>query len=145
MTDAANSDRKITNPRQRAYRLLVVDDEKDIRELTSTLLADEGYEILTAEDGVQALELLSQFRADLVITDLQMPRMSGFELVKIMHQRFPELPVVVISGAFAGNELPVDVVADAFLSKGGCYVTTLGPKIAELLSDTRPAAAFRVD
>ena len=142
MTDAANSDRKITSARQRAYRLLVVDDEKDIRELTSTLLAHDGYEILTAEDGVQALELLSQFRPDLVITDLQMPRMSGFELVKIMHQRFPELPVVIISGAFAGNELPADVVADAFLSKGGGYLTTLASKIAELLSDARPAAPF---
>ena len=145
MTDAANSDRKITNPRQRAYRLLVVDDEKDIRELTSALLADDGYEILTAEDGLQALELLSQFHPDLVITDLQMPRMSGFELVKIMHQRFPELPVIIISGAFAGNDLPADVVADAFLSKSGGYVTTLGPKIAELLSVARPVGPIAAD
>jgi CheY-like chemotaxis protein len=142
MADAAHSAGEITSPRQPPYRLLVVDDEEAIRELTSTVLADDGYEILMAEDGVHALELLPRFRPDLVITDLQMPRMSGIELVKIMRQRFPHLPVIILSGAFAGNELPPDVVADAFLPKDGGYVTTLGYKIAELLSGTRPSAVI---
>src|SRR5438270_4571007 len=117
MADAALSAGEITSPRQPPYRLLVVDDEEAIRELTSTVLADDGYEILMAEDGVHALELLPRFRPDLVITDLQMPRMSGIELVKIMRQRFPHLPVIILSGAFAGNEQPPDVVPDAFLQK----------------------------
>ena len=115
-------------------RLLVVDDEAAIREVTSAMLAEQGYEILTAEDGLQALELLPQFRPHLVVTDLRMPRMTGFELLKIIRERFPRLPVIAVSGEFSGDELPPNVAADAFLPKGGCYITALGAKIMELLS-----------
>ena len=98
------------------------------------MLAEQGYEILTAEDGLQALELMPQFRPDLVVTDLRMPRMSGFELLKIVRERFPRLPVIAVSGEFLGDELPPNVTADAFLPKGGCYITDLGAKITDLLA-----------
>ena len=117
-----------------AFRLLVVDDDPAIREVTSAMLAEQGYEVLTAEDGLHALELLPQFHPHLVITDLRMPRMSGFELLEIMRERFPELPVIAVSGEVFGDELPPSVIADAFLPKGGCYVRPLGAKIVELLS-----------
>lgn len=116
------------------FRLLVVDDESSIREVTSAMLAEQGYEVLTAEDGQQALELLPQFRPDLVITDLRMPRLSGFELLEIMRERFPRLPVIAVSGEFSDGELPPNIPADAFLPKGFCYITPLGTKIKELLS-----------
>jgi len=116
------------------FRLLVVDDETSIREVTSAMLAEQGYEVLTAGDGQQALELLAQFRPDLVITDLRMPRLSGYELLEIMHERFPRLPVIVVSGEFSGNDLPPSVAADAFLQKGACYITPLVAKVKELLS-----------
>lgn len=119
------------------FRLLVVDDEISIREVTSAMLAEQGYEVLTAEDGQQALELLPQFRPDLVITDLRMPRLSGFELLEIMRERFPGLPVIAVSGEFSNDELPPNIAANAFLQKGFCYITPLGTKIKELLS---PAA-----
>src|SRR5579864_8798146 len=88
---AASEPMENTSARTRP-RLLVVDDEEAIREVTSAMLAEQGYEILTAEDGLQALELLPQFCPDLVVTDLRMPRMSGFELLKVMRERFPRLP-----------------------------------------------------
>jgi CheY-like chemotaxis protein len=111
-----------------------VDDEPNILEVTSALLAEEGYEVLTAEDGQEALELLPRFRPDLVITDLRMPRLSGFELLEIMRERFPRLPVIAVSGDFSGDEMPPNLTADAFVSKGCSYIEPLAIKIKELLS-----------
>ena len=118
------------------FRVLVVDDETSIREATSAMLAEQGYEVLTAGDGQQALELLTEFRPDLVITDLRMPRLSGYELLEIMRERFPGLPVIVISGEFSGDEQPPNVAADAFLQKGSCYFTALCARIKQLLSSS---------
>ncbi len=116
------------------FRLLVVDDEPAIRELTSAMLAEEGYEVLTAEDGQEALELLPRFHLDLVITDLRMPRLSGFELLEIMRERYPRLPVIAVSGEFSDDEMPPNVTADAFVAKGCSYITPLASKVKELLS-----------
>lgn len=116
-------------------RLLVVDDDASIREVSAAMLTEEGYEVWTAEDGIHALEVLLEFSPDLVITDLRMPRMSGFELLKIMRERFPHLPLIAVSGEFGGDEMPPDVIADAFVPKSGAsYMATLGTRIADLLS-----------
>lgn len=114
-------------------RLLVVDDDEAIRELLSAMLTEKGYETAAAEDGLQALELLPQFRPDLVVTDLRMPRMSGFELLKIVREQFPRVPVIVVSGEFLPDEMPTSVNADAFIPKGGGFLGALEAKITELL------------
>ena len=114
--------------------MLVVDDDVAIREIISAMLSEQGYEIVTAEDGQQALDLLPQFRPHLVVTDLRMPRMSGDELVRIVHQRFPQLPVILVSGEFLPDEFPTSVPADAFVPKGGCFIGALEVKITQLLS-----------
>jgi len=116
------------------FRLLVVDDEPSIREITSAMLVEQGYEVLTAEDGQEALEVLPLFLPDLVITDLRMPRLSGFELLEIMRERFPKLPVIAVSGEFSADDLPSSIAPDAFLQKGCSYITPLGAKIKDLLS-----------
>ncbi len=123
-----------TAPVHVACRVLVVDDEISIREVTSAMLADLGYEVLTAVDGQDALEILSRFTPDVVITDLQMPRLSGFELVEIMRERFPTIPVIAVSGEFSDDDPPPTVPADAFVSKGGSYIGLLTCKIQELFS-----------
>lgn len=123
-------------------RLLVIDDNPAIREVTSAILAEQGYAVLTAEDGRQALDLLPEFHPDLVVTDLRMPRMSGFELLKILREHFPRLPVIAVSGEFLGDDLPPSVIADAFLPKGGCYLAALEAKITELLSATAISIRF---
>jgi CheY-like chemotaxis protein len=132
--DLARSEEVALTRAKTRFRLLVVDDEPDIREVTSAMLAEEGYEVLTAGDGQEALEVLPRFCPDLVITDLRMPRLSGFELLAIIRERFPRLPVIAVSGEFSGDEMPPNVTADAFLAKGGSYIGPLGIKIKELLS-----------
>jgi CheY-like chemotaxis protein len=115
-------------------RLLFVDDEPAMRALASAVLAGRGYDVVTAKDGLDALRLLADPLPDLVISDLRMPRMSGFELLEIVRERFPLVPVIALSAEFEQDQLPAGVLADAFLSKGGFTMRELCGKIAELIS-----------
>jgi DNA-binding NtrC family response regulator len=80
------------------YRLLVVDDEKNIRVGLGKVLEMEGYAVLLASDGLEALELVKGGDIDLIVTDLKMPNLSGAELVKRSSELFPQLPVIILTG-----------------------------------------------
>jgi CheY-like chemotaxis protein len=116
------------------FRLLVVDDEPCIRDLASDILTSEGHDVLTAKDGLDALNQLVDPLPDMIISDLRMPRMSGFELLAVVRQRFPQVPVIATSGESLGSGLPAGVLADAFLQKGGYTIRQLCAKVRELIS-----------
>jgi UDP-3-O-acyl N-acetylglucosamine deacetylase len=78
--------------------ILVVDDEANIRHTLRGVLSDEGYDVVEAQDGRRALELLEHELPKLAIVDIWMPEMDGIELVSRMRQQAPEVPVIVISG-----------------------------------------------
>jgi len=78
--------------------ILVADDEKNIREGLREALALDGYEVLTAADGQEALEAVTRGDVDLLITDLKMPRLSGEELLKSVTAQSPTLPVIILTG-----------------------------------------------
>ena len=80
-------------------RALLVDDDADIRMALADALIDAGYAVCTAGDGMQALEQLRQRRFDVIVTDYQMPRMNGAELLWVCRKRFPMTPVILVSGA----------------------------------------------
>lgn len=103
----------------RIGKLLVVDDEPSIRMSLSRVLNDIGYQVRTAENGLSALIEIRSEIPDLLLTDLNMPGMSGFALIGVVRRRFPAIPVIAMSGAFFGNEVPSGVNADAFYPKGG--------------------------
>lgn len=115
-------------------RLLIVDDERSIRECISHILEAEGYDVLMAQDGFDALNRLVEPLPDAIISDLNMPRMSGFEFLAVVRQKFPHLPVLAISGEFEGNEVPTGVLADAYLPKGAYTFAQLRAKIRGLVS-----------
>ena len=96
---------------------LFVDDDERLRDLAKAILESHGYEVLCAEDGFDGLAALKESLPDLIISDLQMPKMDGFEFLSVIRQRFPELPVIVISGEFTGFDVPHSVLADAFFEK----------------------------
>ena len=100
-----------------AYRILFVDDEARLREMAKAILESQGYEVLCAKDGFDGLSALKESLPDLVISDLQMPNMDGFEFLSVVRQRFPHLPVIVISGEFRGLDVPNSILADAFFEK----------------------------
>jgi len=84
-------------------RVLVVDDEENTRFALQLLLQKNGYVVQTAAHGLEALASLRVMASDLVLTDLQMPYMNGFDLLQTLHQDYPGLPVVMMT-AFSGAE-----------------------------------------
>jgi CheY-like chemotaxis protein len=124
-----------------AYRLLVVDDDPRLLHASRLILEEKGYEVRTAEDGFQALVELRRSSPDLIVSDLKMPNMSGFELLSVVRRRFPHIPVVAISGEYDGT--PTALIADAFFSKGKYSPEELFIKIAELIAQSplRPSTA----
>jgi two-component system, NtrC family, response regulator AtoC len=78
-------------------QILVVDDEPNLRRVLSALLVRDDYDVETAEDGAQALDILNEHHIDMVITDLRMPKVDGMELLRRALAMDPELPVVMIT------------------------------------------------
>ncbi len=79
-------------------RILIVDDEKNIRMGLSTALQQEGYETLTAEHGKEGWNRVNNESVDLILTDIRMPEMGGIELLKRVSSAYPRIPVIVLTG-----------------------------------------------
>jgi CheY-like chemotaxis protein len=122
------------------YRILIVEDDPSLRDMGRMLLTAQGYQVHGAGDGFEGLAALKQSLPDLILSDLSMPNMDGFEFLSVVRRRFPVIPVIVISGEFSGVALPGSVLADAFFPKGGYHTDELFETIRELLTElpTRP-------
>ncbi|MDR1069863.1 MAG: response regulator transcription factor [Gracilibacteraceae bacterium] len=79
------------------FRILVVEDDTSIRKLTCAVLRQNGFEVLQAENGVAALEVMDRQHVDLVILDLIMPKMDGYELTKQLRQTWYNLPILMVT------------------------------------------------
>ena len=86
--------------------VLVVDDEPAICEVVATLLEDEGYVVLHAKDGLEALETINDDEIDLIVSDVVMPRLDGASLVRKLRHRGRLMPVVLMSAVCADVALP---------------------------------------
>ncbi len=108
-------------------RILVVDDEKLIRDVLADFLSLEGYSVRTAEDGADAIAELDRSRYDMVISDLKMPHMGGLELLREVSSKFPETLTVIMTG-FGTVETAIDAM------KRGAYDYILKPfKVEEIV------------
>jgi DNA-binding response OmpR family regulator len=87
-------------------RVLVIDDDSDLRELIQALLQNEGFDVLSAADGREAFELQKTRPADVVVTDIFMPDKDGIETIFEMRRKFPRTRVIVMSGG--GSTLRTD-------------------------------------
>ncbi|MFT5726434.1 MAG: two-component system response regulator PilR (NtrC family) [Desulforhopalus sp.] len=83
--------------------VLIVDDERGMRDFLKILLEKEGHKVITANRGQKALEILESKTIDLVVSDIRMPELSGIELLEIIKENTPELPVIMIT-AFASPD-----------------------------------------
>lgn len=120
-----------------SQKILLVDDEPNIRIVLSTVLEQAGYTVELAEDGFAALRKIQQGIPNLVITDLRMPNMNGFELLSVLRMRFPELPTIVISGEFLAVDGQQGALGDAFFEKGHYELPDFLAKISDLLASPR--------
>jgi CheY-like chemotaxis protein len=99
-------------------KLLIVDDEVSLRTSLSLVFTALGHSVRSAEDGFSALGQIRVETPDILLSDLDMPGMSGFELLSVVRRRFPAIQVIAMSGALSGNTVPTGIVADAFYEKG---------------------------
>jgi two-component system alkaline phosphatase synthesis response regulator PhoP len=102
-------------------RILVVDDEIYIVHILEFTLTMEGYEVLTAADGEEALRRLEQDRPDLVVLDIMMPKVDGYEVLRRIRadEEFRQLPVILLSakGRPLDRETGLDIGADDYIVK----------------------------
>jgi two-component system, NtrC family, response regulator PilR len=92
-----------------AARVLIVDDERSMRELLSIVLRRDGYHVVTAEDGAGAVELLKEQRFDILITDIRMPQMNGVDLLREAKRIVPDIVSIVMT-AFASTDTAVEAL-----------------------------------
>jgi twitching motility two-component system response regulator PilG len=83
----------------RDFRVMVIDDSKTIRRTAETLLKREGYEVITATDGFEALSMIADYRPELIFLDIMMPRLDGYQTCALIkhHRVFRHTPVVMLS------------------------------------------------
>ena len=98
--------------------VLVVDDEPMMCSLLEKILARDGYKIVTAEDGAAALRVLESQPVAIVISDIKMPNMNGFDLLKVIKSRYPEIGVIMMTAY--GDTF---TVKDALLLGADEYIT----------------------
>ena len=106
--------------------ILLVEDDYALLHLLSTILTHSGYVVRSAQDGFSALAALRVQIPDILLSDLYMPGMSGFELLSVVRRRFPLIPVIAMSSAYSGPEVPTGIAADAFYEKATDLHVLLG-------------------
>jgi twitching motility two-component system response regulator PilG len=90
-----------------SIKVMVIDDSNTIRKTTESLLTKEGYEVLTAADGFEAMSLITDHQPDIIFVDIMMPRLDGYQTCTLIknNRHFKETPVVMLSskdGLFDG-------------------------------------------
>jgi two-component system chemotaxis response regulator CheY len=101
--------------------VLVVDDSATVRKFVAAALAMKGFRVVTAGDGVEALELMPSEKFDMIITDLNMPDMDGYEFIRTLREtpEYQDIPIIVLSSMtdLKDKDLALESGALAFLEK----------------------------
>ena len=118
-------------------RVLIVDDDALLRMSLLQTLTHAGYDARSVDGGHAALSELDRETPDLLLSDLNMPGLSGFELLSVVRRRFPAIQVIAMSGAYFGDSVPPGVFADAFYEKGR-GVRSLMQMVADVAGWSRP-------
>ena len=98
-------------------QVLVVEDDPVTRSAYTELLAHWGFATRAAHNGLAALIEIHRAKPDILLSDLEMPGMNGFELLSIVRRLYPEMPLVAMSGGYPCDKVPAGVMADAFYAK----------------------------
>lgn len=128
-------------PLKKKKRILIVDDSITVREVEGRLLQNEGYDVHTAVNGVDGLNTLNMGHFDLLITDVDMPRMNGLELIKIIRNDIylKNLPIMIVSYKEREEDrlLGLEAGANYYLSKSSFHDETLKNAVEELIGSSK--------
>ena len=111
--------------RNEPLEIVVVDDNPVLVSVISEIFRECGHSVRAASDGFVALAEIRKRVPDILLSDLCMPGMSGYELLSVVRRRFPTIRVIAMSGAFSGEAVPSGIAADAFYAKGASSVAQL--------------------
>lgn len=104
-----------------SYKILVVDDEPPIVRLMEFILARHGHQMLTAVNGEQALEMVREHKPDLVLLDIMMPRVDGYEVARILRAdpQFAQMPIIMLSAKAQEEDIQrgMEVGVDEYITK----------------------------
>jgi CheY-like chemotaxis protein len=121
-------------------RVLVVDDEPLLRELVADVLRESGFEVRSAANGIQALDLLSGWVPEAIVLDLMMPRLDGIGFTDILlrHPRWAAIPVLLVTAAYAPHDAARRTGARAVLGKP-FELDDLIDRVIELAGEPSPS------
>jgi two-component system chemotaxis sensor kinase CheA len=121
-TASEPSDEPTSKGRGVTKKVLVVEDSLTTRELMKNIMRSAGYYVVTASDGVEALNAVAREKLDLIVTDIQMPRMDGFEMTQRLKNdpKYKDIPVIIVTSLLRDEERKrgLDVGADVYMRKG---------------------------
>ncbi|HXO37961.1 MAG TPA: response regulator [Candidatus Acidoferrum sp.] len=115
------------------HRVLIVDDDPGIRNIAAMVLQINNYDVEAAENGIEAVSVLKRQKPRVMISDLRMPYMDGYELLRLTRRFFPAMGAIVVSG-LEGIEAPGGDLADAVFAKGEYSVADLLNCVSDLAS-----------
>jgi CheY-like chemotaxis protein len=111
--------------RNEALDIVIVDDNPALLCVLSEIFRESGHHVRAAFHGFVALAEIRKKVPDILLSDLGMPGMSGYELLSVVRRRFPSIRVIAMSGAHSSGGVPAGIAADAFYAKGVSSVTQL--------------------
>lgn len=104
--------------RKNVTRVLVIDDDASIRQVIAYALADEGYQVDEASDGQTALDLVEHRHPDIILLDMKMPGMDGWQFARLYRQRYGhQAPIIVLTAAQDASQRGWDVNAESYVAK----------------------------
>jgi CheY-like chemotaxis protein len=105
--------------------VVIAEDNPLLRNVLAEILRELGYSVRTAPDGLRALVEIRNESPAILISDLNMPRMSGFELLSVVRRRYPKIRVIAMSASYFGGTVPTGIAADAFYEKNASSIARL--------------------
>jgi DNA-binding response OmpR family regulator len=128
------------------FRILVVEDSKNIRKLMAARLEQEGYEVIQAENGSIALEVLDAYQIDLIISDIMMPKLDGFELTKSLRESNYNIPILIVTAkeSFEDKEKAFILGSDDYMVKP-INMNEMGLRVAALLRRAKISTEHKLE
>ncbi len=137
--EAAEASPVTTPVTERGAKILVIDDDSDVRAFLADSLDELGYSVFDAEDGVSGLEQLEQVRPDLVLLDYAMPGMNGAEVARAARERRPDVPIIFVTGYAESEQLEAALGADVQVLRKPFSLTQLAAVVEEQIAANRAA------
>ena len=117
-------------------KILVIEDEATLQKALNDVLAQEGYDVLNALDGMSGLDLALKENPDLILLDIILPKMDGFEVLKRLKEKESKIPVIILTNLSDINDIQkaLDLGATTYLVKADFHLDDVLKKVKETLN-----------